>query len=253
MKKLWKWLIPAVLILMGCTLRLSNATSFLGLILWVTAALVSCYYLLALLKNSRPKAAKIWTVTLTVIVALGVAVVAVTGIVMAGSLSGDTERECDYIVVLGAKVNGAAPSRTLRERIDAACDYLNAHPDAIAVVSGGQGSDEGVSEAECMFNGLTERGIDPERIWMEDQATSTWENLNFSLDLIEEKTGSRPTQIGLVSSEFHLFRAGLFAKECGVEAVGIPGKTGDFTHFLNYYLREIAGVWHYFILGGQYD
>jgi uncharacterized SAM-binding protein YcdF (DUF218 family) len=88
---------------------------------------------------------------------------------------------------------------------------------------------------------------------MEDQAASTWGNLNLSLDLIEAKTGTRPTKIGLVSSEFHLYRAKLFAKECGVEAVGIPGKTGDFIHFLNYYLREIAGVWHYLILGGQYD
>ena len=104
-----------------------------------------------------------------------------------------------------------------------------------------------------MFNGLTDRGIDPVRIRLEDKATSTWENLNFSLNLIEEETGVRPAQIGLVSSEFHLFRASLFAGECGVEAVGIPGKTGDFIHFLNYYLREIAGVWHYMILGGQYD
>lgn len=253
LRRFWKWLIPAILILMGCILRVSNATSFLGLILWGVAALVSVYYLLALLKKSRPKAAKIITVILTAVVALGVTIVTVTGIVMADSVAGDMEAECDYVVVLGAKVNGTSPSRTLRERIDAAAEYLNAHPDAIAVVSGGQGADEGISEAECMFNGLTERGIAPDRIRMEDKATSTWENLNFSLDLIEAETGVRPTKIGLVSSEFHLFRAALLAKECGVETVGIPGKTGDFIHFFNYYLREIAGVWHYLILGGQYD
>lgn len=253
MKTIWKWLIPAILILTGCTLRISNATSFLGLICFGIAALVSVYYLLALLKKNHPKAAKIMTIILTAFVALGVTVVTVTGIVMADSVTGDTDAECEYIVVLGAKVNGTAPSRTLRERIDAAAEYLKAHPNAVAVVSGGQGADEGISEAQCMFNGLTDRGIDPNRIRMEDKATSTWENLNFSLDLIEAETGIRPAKIGLVSSEFHLFRAALFAEDCGVEAVGIPGKTGEFIHFLNYYLREIAGVWHYMILGGQYD
>ena len=253
MKKLWKWLVPVGLVLLGLALRSSNATSFLGLISWGAAALASCYYLLALLKKSRPKAARILHTGLTAAVALGLTVVTVTGIVMAGSLSGDTEAACDYIVVLGAKVNGTAPSRTLRERIDAAADYLNAHPDAIAVVSGGQGGDEGISEAQCMFNGLTERGIAPDRIRLEEKATSTWENLNFSLDLIEAETGTRPTKLGVVSSEFHLFRAALFAKDCGVEAVGIPGKTGDPVHFLNYFLREIGGVWHYLLLGGQYE
>ena len=252
MKKLWKWLIPAFLILLGFTLRVSNATSFLGLICWGLAALISAYYLLTLMKKNRPKAAKILTIILTAVVALGVAVVTVTGIVMVDSLSGDPDTECDYIVVLGAKVNGTSPSRTLRERIDAAAEYLKAHPEAIAVVSGGQGPDEGISEAQCMLVGLTDRGIDPGRIRLEDKATSTWENLNFSLDLIEGETGTRPTTLGVVSSEFHLFRAGMFAKECGVEAVGIPAKTGDFIHFLNYFLREIAGVWHYTLLGGQY-
>ena len=82
----------------------------------------------------------------------------------------------------------------------------------------------------------------------EDTSVSKW-----LLNLIEEKTSTRPTKIGLVSSEFHLYRATLFAKECGVESVGIPGKTGNFVHFTNYFLREIAGVWHYIILGGQYD
>lgn len=248
-----KWLVPILLLVMGFAFRGSNATSFLGLISWCIAALVGCYYLLAMLKKSRPKTAVVLRNILTVLLVIGITVVTVTGVVVAGAISGDTDTQCDYIVVLGAKVNGTSPSRTLRERIDAAAEYLKAHPDAIAVVSGGQGPDEGISEAQCMFNGLTDRGVEADRIWMEDQATSTWENLNFSLELIESQAGSRPTKIGVVSSEFHLFRASLFAKECGVEAVGIPGKTGDFIHFLNYYLREIAGVWHYLILGGQYD
>ena len=103
-----------------------------------------------------------------------------------------------------------------------------------------------------MYEHLVNLGIDPSRVWVEDQATSTWENLNFSLDLIEEKTGTRPETIGLVSSEYHLYRAGLFARDCGVTAVGIPAKTSWLTVRINYFMREVGGIWHYLVLGGQY-
>lgn len=249
----WHWGIPVLLIIMGLALSGSNATKFLGFICWCLAGLVSGWYLLLLLENKHPDGAKLLKRIVAAVLIIGITVVTVTGAVVAEAARGDADTECGYIIVLGAKVNGTSPSRTLRERIDAAYAYLTAHPQAIAVVSGGKGADEGISEAQCMFNELTARGIDPQRVWMEEQSTSTWDNLNLSLDLIEEKTGVRPAKIGLVSSEFHLYRATLFAGECGVEAVGIPGKTGNFIHFLNYFLREIAGVWHYFILGGQYS
>ena len=154
--------------------------------------------------------------------------------------------------IQNAKVNGTSPSLSLNDRIRAAYTYLSENPDTIAILSGGQGADEGISEAQCMFEQLTARGIDPERLWLEDKATSTWENLNFSLALIEEKTGVRPSTIGLLSSEYHLFRASLFAADCGVEAIGIPAATSWFSIRVNYFLREVAGVWHYLILGGQY-
>ena len=104
-----------------------------------------------------------------------------------------------------------------------------------------------------MYDHLVAMGIDPDRIWMENRATSTWENLQFSLALIEAKTGQRPEKIGLLSSEYHLFRAKLFAKACGVEAAGIPAHTTRLSQMINHFMREVAGVWHYLILGGQYE
>ena len=101
-----------------------------------------------------------------------------------------------------------------------------------------------------MYNDLTGKGIDPERVWMEDNATNTRENIAYSLALIEEKTGVRPDTTGLISSEYHLFRAGLFAREQNLTAVGIPAKTSWFSLRLNYFLREIVAVWYYVILGG---
>ena len=71
-------------------------------------------------------------------------------------------------------------------------------------------------------------------------------------DIIQSITGSRPASVGVVSSEYHLFRTGLQAKAYGLEIVGIPAKTGSFDRWLHYFVREIAGVWHYILLGGHH-
>ena len=251
--KFLKWLIPVLFVLLGDFLQnVIHGHGFLGLICFCIAGVIACYYLLYFLQRKFEKTAKVLRMILTAGLCLGILVFAVTeGIILKASL-GSSDVDCQYIVVLGAKVNGTAPSVSLRDRLDAAYDYLTEHPQAIAVLSGGQGEDENISEAKCMFQQLTARGIDPQQLWLEEQATSTWENLKFSLNLIEEKAGTRPQKIGLLSSEYHLFRAGLFARDCGVEALGIPAKTSWVSIRVNYFLREVAGVWHYIILGGQY-
>ena len=104
-----------------------------------------------------------------------------------------------------------------------------------------------------MYRELVNLGVEPERILIEDRAKSTWENIRFSLDLIEAETGTRPAKLGVVSSEYHLFRASLFAKNAGVQFVGIPAKTSRLGQKINHFMREVAGVWHYILLGGSYD
>ena len=245
-----KWLLPAALLLLSLFFYTAiHGHSFLGLVCLCLAGVVIAYYLLDCLKKRFPKTVKALTITLTTILCIGVLIFAVTeGIIIHASF-GQPDADCDYIVVLGAKVNGTSPSLSLSDRIRAAESYLKSHPNTIAVLSGGQGSDEGISEAQCMFHELTIRGIDPNKLWLENKSTSTQENLRFSLALIEEKTGIRPATIGLISSEYHLFRAGLFAKECGVTAIGIPAATSWFSIKLNYFMREVAGIWHYILLG----
>ena len=215
-----KWLIPVFFLLLSLFFYTAvHGHSFLGLVCLCLAGVITCYLLLDLLKNRFPKTFKALSIGLTTVLCAGILIFAVTeGIIIHASF-GQPDTDCEYIVVLGAKVNGTSPSLSLSDRIRAAEEYLKAHPSTIAILSGGQGEDEGISEAQCMFDQLTARGIDPNRLWLEDKATSTWENLHFTLDLIEERTGSRPETIGLVSSEYHLFRASLFARECGVETV----------------------------------
>ena len=174
---------------------------------------------------------------------------AVTGSFIVRAAHPVTLPDCDYIIVLGAGVRGTVPSLTLSERIQAAYDYLTDHPDTVAVLSGGQGPDEDITEAACMYRELTKRGIDSVRLLLEENSTSTIENLRFSLEVIGAATGEHPTQIGIISSEYHIFRATRFAKDLGLTPIGIPARTSWVTLRINYYLREIAAVWKYWILG----
>lgn len=227
--------------------------SFSVLVCLCIIGIILVYKGLHRLGRKYPRDAHTLKRVFTLLLCVGLLVVGITEAVIIDASFGDPKEHCDYMVVLGAGVHGDEPSLSLRNRIDAAYGYLTAHPDVTAILSGGQGEGENLTEAQCMFDHLTAMGIGESRLWMEDKATSTWENLNFSLDMIEEKTGSRPETLGVLSSEYHLFRASLFADACGVEFVGIPARTTKISLRVNYFMREVAGVWHYLLLGGQYD
>ena len=227
--------------------------SFSALVCICLIGIILFYTFLPLVRLKFPVLAKYTTRIFTAVLILGLLVVGTTEAVIIRKSFGDPKEQVDYVVVLGAKVNKEGPSVSLWDRICAAYEYAEEHPEAILILSGGQGTDEPITEAECMFRELFWMGIDPDRLWCEGFATSTWENLHFSLDLIEEKTGQRPEKIGVLSSEYHLFRASLFAKANDVEFVGIPARTSRWGQRINHFMREVAGVWHYLILGGQYD
>ena len=252
--KLLPWLVCAVLGVLAFFLKfVLPGYSFSALVCCCLIALILFYTLMPLVGLKFPRFAKTLTRFCTVCLVIGLLVVGVTEALIIKASFGDPKEQVEYMVVLGAKVRSDGPSVSLWDRIHGAADYLEAHPDTIAIVSGGKGTDEPMTEAKAMYDELIALGIDPSRIWMEEEATSTWENLNFALNLIEEKTGERPEKLGILSSEYHLFRAKLFAKECGVEAVGIPARTSRLSQKINHFMREVAGVWHYLILGGNYD
>ena len=79
----------------------------------------------------------------------------------------------DYIVVLGCQVKGTKPSKALKDRLDTAKEYMQANPETIAVLSGGQGKMEEISEAECMRRYLEKAGISRERLILEQRSTTT--------------------------------------------------------------------------------
>ena len=143
------------------------------------------------------------------------------------------------VIVLGCKVNGTAPSKYLYDRCRKAYDYLENNPNAVAVLSGGQGPDEGISEAECMKNVLVELGIDENRLYQEDKSTNTRENLEFSLDVIEKNSLSRDVLI--VTNEFHEYRAKLICDRLGLNFHSSCSNSSLYT-FLTFYTRELMGL-----------
>ena len=248
----WFAIIPLVLMIIFFTFFMAGY-SFTVLVCCGLICIILFYNSMYLLQQKNPAKARLIKRVFTTILCIGIVLAGITEFFILKASFGEPKETCDYAVVLGAKVRESGPSASLWDRIYGARDYLQEHPEVIAIVSGGQGEDEPMPEARAMYDELVKLGIDPDRIWLEENATSTWENLNFSLNLIEEKTGLRPDKIGIVSSEYHLFRASLFADACNVDSVLIPAQTSRLSQKINHFMREIAGVWHYLILGGQYE
>ncbi|MBP3489726.1 MAG: YdcF family protein [Roseburia sp.] len=147
-------------------------------------------------------------------------------------------------VVLGCSVKGERPSRILEERLKAAYDYLEENPEAVCVLSGGQGPGEDISEAECMYRYLTEKGIAPERLLKEDASTTTEENLKYSMALLKEQ--GIEGEITIVTSEFHEYRANKVAERLGITSYSTPSHT-FFLYLPTYYVRELYGILYYMI------
>ena len=126
------------------------------------------------------------------------------GVVLSGAHDSITG-EPKVMVILGCKVESWGPSILLQDRLDKALDYLEDHPDLTIVASGGQGPDEHQSEAQCMYDYLTDHGVDSDQILLEDQSHNTWENIRFTQALLEQE-GIDTSQMLVVSNGFHLTR-----------------------------------------------
>ena len=202
------------------------------------AALAVCLVLYAVL----PRAFRIM---LTVLVCLGVLLFVVGEVPVIRDARGTPDSDADWLIVLGAGVNGTSPSLSMLNRLTAAKVYLYAHPDCAVIVSGGQGDGEDITEAEAMRRWLTGQGFPAERIVMEDRSTNTAENLANSLALIPD---AEHVRIAVCSSDYHLYRARLLARRLGVEVQTVPAKTTLPVLRINYFIRESLGALYYHIV-----
>lgn len=143
-------------------------------------------------------------------------------------------KDLDYIIVLGAQVRGDRVSIALENRLEAALAYLEENPNTMAVLSGGQGPGENISEAQAMYDWLTEKGIGGSRLIPEDVSTDTWENMVNS----RAKIGTNRVSVGIVTNNFHVYRGTMLAKCAGfADAHGIAGPSHTVMQ-LHYLVRE---------------
>ena len=144
------------------------------------------------------------------------------------------------IIVLGCQIRGSVPSSTLKARCTVASRYLEAHPEALAIATGGQGADEDLSEGQCIFNLMTENGISPDRIIIEDKSTNTDENIANAKKIIEENGFSN--EVAIATSEYHQYRASMICQKNGLTASAVPSGSSRAAK-PTFFTREVFGVW----------
>ncbi len=171
----------------------------------------------------------------------------VIGIIIAHAIAASYEPlpDKDYLIVLGCSIRSdGTVSPLLRDRLDRALAFREAQlretgKDLIFVTSGGQGSDEIISESEAMKRYLMEKGIPEDRILKEDQSTSTFENMKFSKARIEERSAA--ANVAFSTTNYHVFRSGLYARRVKMRAVGI-GARAKWYFWPNALVREFIGL-----------
>lgn len=156
------------------------------------------------------------------------------------------ESDAETVIVLGCQVKDGRPSQLLQHRIDAAAEYLQAHPNAVCIASGGQGWNESISEAACIEHGLVAKGVDASRIFREENSTTTQENLLFSKQIMEENGLSG--RVLIVSNNFHIYRALKLAASQGIDADGLPASC-EWYMLPTYVFREALALMYHCLLG----
>ncbi len=170
------------------------------------------------------------------------------GKMASAALHHPTDGQDCTVVVLGCQVfPDGHPSLMLRGRINAAYDYLSAHPDAVCVASGGMDDSEPITEAQCIRDTLVSMGIDPGRIYMEDRSRSTEENLAFSAELI--RANGLPAGVAIASDNFHQLRGAIWAERSGLTPYAI-GCGSPWFLTAGYWTRETAALLYMVVTGG---
>ncbi len=146
----------------------------------------------------------------------------------------------DYVLVLGAGLDGEKVGNVLKSRLDQAIKYYKLNNKTNIIVSGGQGKDEIISEAEAMYRYLIENGVNPNQIIKEDKATTTLENIKFSKEILKNR-GDEDKKVLIVTNEFHLYRAMIIGDMLGIKNEGLASKT-PIKIRVNYMIREYTTI-----------
>ena len=172
------------------------------------------------------------------------------------------DKKADYVIILGARVKGETPTKSLMERIKAATEYLKKNPEVKVIATGGQGKNEDIAEGLAIKRELLKNGISEDRIILEDKSKNTIENFKFSLEKIKNiedgknilnnnNNKNRKIKVLIVTNDYHIFRSKNIARKVGFdnenyEIYGLPAKT-PLISIPKSYFREFLSNTNYFI------
>ena len=171
----------------------------------------------------------------------------VCGILMLSAQHDAEDVRADAVIVLGAAVHGDKVTWVLENRLNTAAKFMAANPNAVCVVSGGQGSGESVTEGSAMKKYMVANGTDESRILAEERATDTMENFRYSKAILDDLLGEGYTT-AFVTTDFHVYRAGRAARAMGLDAKGISAPDVWYLR-LNNFMRESVGIAVYALRG----
>lgn len=156
-----------------------------------------------------------------------------------------TDKTPETVLVFGAMVKDTELSETLRLRCDTALSYLLAHPKAKAILLGGKGKGESISEASAMSDYFLQAGIKEDRLYLEEKSSSTWTNLQQAKKILVEEKLSTP--VLTCSSDYHQFRIKMLAKRLALEVYPLAAPTPKKAVVFSY-SREIFALMKSFLM-----
>lgn len=154
----------------------------------------------------------------------------------------------DAVIVLGAGIRGDRVTVPLAYRLNSAVEYHKQNPDALIVVTGGQGYQETVTEAYAMEKYLVQRGVNPEKIIKEEKATSTNENMRFTKQILDNLFEDDYSVV-VITNNFHIYRGVSIAKMEGFENVYHKHAGLKWYNMAPCYLRESLAVLKMWVFG----
>ena len=221
-----------------------NTGSYFGFVIGGVTVLLGIFTP-KLFSNAKKAVRYIFRAVLIIYGVLAVYAITLSAFMIANMNDAPEKDGSRTVIVLGCQIRGDRITRSLKRRLDSAYDYACINTECKIIVSGGQGRGENKTEALAMYEYLCERGIDSDRIIMEDKSTDTNENMKYSVQYISDFS----SPVGIATNNFHIFRSKLLAKGQGLTHVSGIASGSDDVLFVNYMVREAIGIVKDFVCG----
>ena len=194
-----------------------------------------------------PKLPTFWR-RLTNVALLAIALV-IVGMFIFISVNGSRETvtfDEDCVLVLGCGIRGETILPTLQLRLDKCVEYLQKNPAALVIVSGGQGRNEAISEAEAMKRYLVSKGVKAGQILGENQSRNTEQNFQYSKALMDNHFLSKPYSVACITSNYHAYRAEKLSETAGLSIAQYSSGSRWYL-YPSAYFREMLSIFKMWI------